>query len=97
MAEVLEQIAGNAEGMMSANESIRAEHARVDDLVTLVDQYRDVRDRADDQRFEKITRTAVGDVSAQQLREHDTWGALQASLAGAERAGYDPTDALYQA
>jgi len=97
MAEVLGQIAGNAEGMMSANESIRAEQARVDDLVTLVDQYRDVRDRADDQRFKKITRTAVGDAAAQQLREHDTWGALQASLAGAERAGYDPADALYQA
>jgi conjugative relaxase-like TrwC/TraI family protein len=97
VSDVLGQIAGNSEGMMSANETIRAEQARVDDLVTLVDQYRDVSERADEVRFEKITRTAVGAEAAQQLRDDEGWGALRASLRGAERAGYDPADALYQA
>ena len=97
VSDVLGQIANNSEGMMSANETIRAEQARVDDLVTLVDEYRDVTERADEVRFEKITRTAVGPEAAQQLREDEGWGALQASLRGAERASYDPADALYQA
>jgi hypothetical protein len=97
VSDVLGQIANNSEGMMSANETIRAEQARVDDLVTLVDQYRDVSERADEVRFEKITRTAVGAEAAQQLRDDEGWGALRASLRGAERAGYDPADALYQA
>jgi len=97
VSDVLGQIANHSEGMMSANETIRAEQARVDDLVTLVDQYRDVSERADEVRFEKITRTAVGAEAAQQLRDDEGWGALRASLRGAERAGYDPADALYQA
>lgn len=94
---VLSQIANTSEGMMSANATIRAEQARVDDLVTLVDEYRDVTDRADEVRLKKVTRTAVGPEAAQQLREDEGWGALQSSIRGAERAGYDPADALYQA
>lgn len=97
ITDVLAQIAGNSEGMMSASETIRSEQARVDDLVTLIDQYRDVTDRADDLRFEKIARTAVGPEAAQRLRSDDGWGALEAALRDAERAGYDPADALAQA
>ena len=97
VSDVLGQVANNSQGMMSANETIRAEQARVNDLVTLVDQYRDVSERADEVRFKKITRTALGPKAAQLLRDDEGWGALRASLRSAEHAGYDPADALYQA
>ncbi|WP_414173031.1 hypothetical protein [Clavibacter tessellarius] len=60
MGDVLEQIANNSDGMLSAHETIRAEQTRVGDLVVLVDQYQDVAERADATRFERIARQAVG-------------------------------------
>jgi len=94
--DVLDQIAGNADGMLSATETIRAEQARVDDLVTLVDQYADVADRADTLRFEKVADQALGDDTAEALREHESWGAVEGALRHAEAQGLDPADVLYQ-
>ncbi|ROS48757.1 MobF family relaxase [Frigoribacterium sp. PhB118] len=94
--DVLEQIAGNADGMLSATETIRAEQARVDDLVTLVDQYADVSERADTLRFEKVADQALGDDTAEALRDHESWGAVEGALRHAEAQGLDPADVLYQ-
>ncbi|HAQ9631223.1 TPA: ATP-binding domain-containing protein, partial [Enterococcus faecium] len=94
--DVLDQIAGNADGMLSATETIRAEQARVDDLVTLVDQYADVADRANTLRFEKVADQALGDDTAEALREHESWGAVEGALRHAEAQGLDPADVLYQ-
>jgi len=95
--DVLGQIAGNADGMLSATETIRAEQARVDDLVTLVDQYGDVVERADVLRFEKVADQALGKGAAAALREHDSWGAVEGALRHAEARGLDPADALHHA
>jgi conjugative relaxase-like TrwC/TraI family protein len=97
MGDVLVQIANNSDGMLSAHETIRAEQTRVGDLVTLVDQYQDVAERADATRFERIARQAVGRRVARELLGDEAWGALESALRRAERAGYDPADALYQA
>ena len=96
VSDVLGQIAGNADGMLSATETIRAEQARVDDLVTLVDQYGDVADRADVLRFEKVADQALGADAAAALREHQSWGAVEGALRHAESQGLDPADVLYQ-
>ncbi|WP_249409121.1 MobF family relaxase [Frigoribacterium sp. CFBP 8751] len=96
VSDVLEQIAGNADGMLSATETIRAEQARVDDLVTLVDQYADVSERADVLRFEKAADQALGHDTAQALRQHESWGAVEGALRHAESRGLDPADVLYQ-
>jgi len=96
VSDVLGQIASNADGMLSATETIRAEQARVDDLVTLVDQYGDVADRADTLRFEKVADRALGADAAAALREHDSWGAVEGALRNAETHGLDPADVLYQ-
>ena len=97
MSDVLGQIANNSDGMLSAHETIRAEQTRVGDLVVLVDQYQDVAERADANRFERIARQAVGRRVARELLGDGAWGALESSLRRAERGGYDPVDALYQA
>jgi conjugative relaxase-like TrwC/TraI family protein len=97
VSDVLDQIAKNADGMLSATETIRAEQARVVDLVTLIDQYGDVHERADVLRFEKIADQGLGvDVSAT-LREQESWGAVEAALRHSETAGMDPADTIRQA
>ncbi|TFC92997.1 MULTISPECIES: MobF family relaxase [Cryobacterium] len=97
VSDVLDQIAGNADGMLSATETIRAEQARVDDLVTLIDQYGDVHERADVLRFAKIANQGLGEDLATTLREHESWGAVEAALRHSEAAGMDPTDTIRQA
>ena len=97
VSDVLDQIAGNTAGMLSATETIRAEQARVDDLVTLIDQYGDVHERADELRFEKIATQGLGEDLATRLREHQSWGAVEAALRHSEAAGMDPADTIRQA
>ena len=50
----------------------------MDDLVTLIDQYGDVAERADALRFEKVADQALGHDTASTLREHESWGAVEA-------------------
>jgi conjugative relaxase-like TrwC/TraI family protein len=97
VSDVLDQIAGNADGMLSATETIRAEQARVDDLATLIDQYGDVHERADELRFQKIAEQTLGGDTATSLRAHESWGAVEAALRRSESAGMDPADVLHQA
>jgi conjugative relaxase-like TrwC/TraI family protein len=97
VSDVLDQIAGNTFGMLSATETIRAEQARVDDLVTLIDQYSDVHERADVLRFATIATQGLGEDLATALRGQESWGAVEAALRHAEAAGMDPADTLRQA
>lgn len=97
VSDVLDQIAGNADGMLSATETIRAEQARVYDLVTLIDQYGHVHERADVLRFEKIANQGLGEGLATTLREHESWGAVEAALRHAEASGMDPAETIRQA
>lgn len=94
--EVLESIARTSDATLSATESIRDEAGRVDNLVTLIDQYGDVTERADALRFEKVADQALGHDVAVALREHESWGAVEASLRHAEAQGLDPADVLYR-
>jgi conjugative relaxase-like TrwC/TraI family protein len=96
MCEVLAQIARNVDGAQSAHETIRSEQNRVEDLVTLVDQYRDIAERADQTRFERIARRAVGRGAARTLLDDPAKGVLISALRRAESSGYDPVDALSQ-
>jgi len=96
VSEVLASIARTSDATLSATETIRAEHARVDGLVTLIDQYGDLTERADAIRFEKIADHALGRQVATTLRGHESWGAVEAALRAAEREGMDPADALYR-
>jgi len=94
VSDVLEQIAGNAHGMLSATETIRAEQARVDDLVSLIDQYGDVAERADTIRFRGIAIDVLGEDAAANLLAHDSWGAVEGVLRGEEKIGHDPAVVL---
>jgi conjugative relaxase-like TrwC/TraI family protein len=89
-AEVLEHISTNTDGVLSATETIRAEHNRVDDLPTLIDQYRDVEERAHIVRFTKLAHEALPQGAADQLVSSDGWGAVTAALARAEEQELDP-------
>jgi conjugative relaxase-like TrwC/TraI family protein len=97
VSEVLNGIAANSAGMLSATETIRAEQNRVDDLVTLIDQYGDVHERADELRFQTIAESRLGADTATSLRGHESWGAVEAALRRSETAGLDPADVIYQA
>ncbi|TFB92258.1 MULTISPECIES: MobF family relaxase [unclassified Cryobacterium] len=97
VSDVLAQITGNADGMLSATETIRAEQARVDDLATLIDQYGDVHERADVLRFAAIANQGLGEGLATMLRGHESWGAVEAALRHSEAAGLDPVDTIRQA
>ncbi|GAA4266600.1 MobF family relaxase [Frondihabitans peucedani] len=96
VSEVLASIARTSDARLSATETIRNEHARVDNLVTLIDQYSDVTERADALRFEKVADQALGHDTAVTLREHESWGAVEAALRHAEAQGLEPADALYR-
>ena len=96
VSDVLEQIVGNSVGLLSATETIRAEQARVDDLVTLIDQYGDVHERADVLRFQKIAEDSLGQETAAALSAHESWGAVEAALRRSETVGMDPADVLSQ-
>ena len=93
-SDVLASIAGHSEGMLSATETIRAEHARVDDLVTLIDQYSDVAERANTIRFTQLVDNTLGKQDARQLTSSESWGAVAAALTRAETQGLDPANVL---
>jgi conjugative relaxase-like TrwC/TraI family protein len=96
VSDVLASIARTSDATLSATETIRNEQARVDDLVTLIDQYGDVAERADTLRFEKVANQALGHYTASTLREHESWGAVEAALRHAETQGLDPADVLHR-
>ncbi|HAQ9640214.1 TPA: hypothetical protein IYE67_003153, partial [Enterococcus faecium] len=47
-------------------------------------------------RFEKVADQALGHDTAQALRQHESWGAVEGALRHAESRGLDPADVLYQ-
>jgi conjugative relaxase-like TrwC/TraI family protein len=96
VAEVLDRISANTDDPAAAHDVIRAEQARVDDLVTLIDQYADVSDRADALRYKAVTEHVVGAPQAAALQREDSWGAVEAAMRRAERAQMDPADLLVQ-
>ncbi|WP_345376779.1 MobF family relaxase [Frondihabitans cladoniiphilus] len=96
VSEVLASIARTSDATVSATETIRNEHARVDNLVTLIDQYSDVTERADVLRFARVADQALGHDTAVTLRGHESWGAVEAALRHAEAQGLDPADALHR-
>jgi conjugative relaxase-like TrwC/TraI family protein len=94
MSDVLASIAGHSDGMLSATESIRAEQARVDDLVTLIDQYGDVAERANTIRFTQLVGHTLDQDDARNLTSSESWGAVTAALTRAETQGLDPARVL---
>ncbi|WP_134569779.1 MobF family relaxase [Cryobacterium sp. Sr3] len=94
MSDVLATIAGHSDGMLSATETIRAEQARVDDLVTLIDQYGDVAERANTVRFTQLVGHTLDETDAQRLTSSESWGAVTAALTRAETQGLDPASVL---
>ncbi|TFC77458.1 conjugal transfer protein, Dtr system [Cryobacterium cheniae] len=94
MSDVLATIAGHSDGMLSATETIRAEQARVDDLVTLIDQYGDVAERANTIRFTQLVGYTLDEQDARKLTSSESWGAVTAALTRAETQGLDPAGVL---
>ncbi|WP_158252101.1 helicase C-terminal domain-containing protein, partial [Cryobacterium sp. M23] len=94
MSDVLATIAGHSDGMLSATETIRAEQARVDDLVTLIDQYGDVAERANTVRFTQLVGHTLDEQDARRLTSSESWGAVTAALTRAETQGLDPANVL---
>jgi len=94
MSDVLTSIADHSDGMLSAHESIRAEQARVDDLATLIDQYGDVAERANEIRFGQLAHQVLDETDARDLTGSDSWGAVTAALGRAETHGLDPAMVL---
>ncbi|TFD24831.1 hypothetical protein E3T32_04510 [Cryobacterium sp. TMT2-23] len=94
MSDVLATIAGHSDGMLSATETIRAEQARVDDLVTLIDQYGDVSERANTVRFTQLVGYTLDEQDARNLTTSESWGAVTAVLTRAETQGLDPASVL---
>ncbi|TFC94499.1 MULTISPECIES: MobF family relaxase [Cryobacterium] len=94
MSDVLSTIAGHSDGMLSATETIRAEQARVDDLVTLIDQYGDVAERANTVRFTQLVGHTLDEKDARNLTSSESWGAVTAALTRAETQGLDPASVL---
>lgn len=97
VAQVLAQIAAHSDPDQSAHDTIRDEHARVHNIVTLSDQYGDVAARANDVRFHDVAVRALGEEVAQTIVDADSWPALATALTHAEKAGYDPVATLRSA
>lgn len=94
ISDVLASIAGHSDGMLSTTETIRAEQARVDDLVTLIDQFGDVAERANTIRFTQLVHHALDEQDARNLTSSESWGAVAAALTRAETQGLDPAQVL---
>jgi conjugative relaxase-like TrwC/TraI family protein len=97
MADVLAQIGRQVDTSPSAHEAIRQEQQRMNDVVTLSDEYGDVAERANHVRFERVAVDVFGAERAGQLTDQESWGALEAALRQAERNGYDPAATLRSA
>jgi hypothetical protein len=80
--------------LLSATETIRAEQARVDDLVTLIDQYGDVAERANTVRFDQLVHRTFPGAEAASLADSESFGAVTAALIRAEAQGLDPAAVL---
>ncbi|GAB3137632.1 hypothetical protein [Marisediminicola antarctica] len=76
--------------MLSAHETIRAEQARVDDLLTLIDQCGDVAERANAVRFDQLVHQVLGIGHARTLTSSESWGAVSSALSRAEEQKMDP-------
>jgi conjugative relaxase-like TrwC/TraI family protein len=97
VSDALEQIADRSERLLSAHETIRAEQARVEDIVTLSNEHAYVAERANEIRYARVVELALGADRAAALQPQQSWGALAASLRHAEDYGYDPVDTLRDA
>jgi len=97
MGDVLSQIGRRVDTSLSAHEAIRQEQQRMNDVVTLSDEYGDVAERANRLRFTNIAVDVFGADRASELTEQESWGALEAALRHAERNGYDPAVTLRSA
>jgi len=97
MVDVLAKISQHADTAVSAHETIREEQKRMNDLVTLSDEYGDVAQRANQIRFEQVAVDVFGPDRAAELTGTESWGALAAALRHAERIGYDPAATLRSA
>jgi hypothetical protein len=96
VSDVLESIARHSAGLLSATETIRAEQARVDDLVTLIDQYGDVAERANTVRFDQLVHRTLPGAGAASLTSSESWGAVNAALTRAETQGLDAATVLWE-
>jgi hypothetical protein len=92
--DALDQISSRYEGLLSAHETIRAEQDRVDDLVTLIDQYTDVAERGSEIRYAHVADLALGTDLTASLSTSESWGACAAALRHAEAYGHDPVQTL---
>ncbi|MGO4785180.1 MobF family relaxase [Cryobacterium sp. W22_MBD10_FK3] len=94
VSDVLDSIARHSAGLLSATETIRAEQARVDDLVTLIDQYGDVAERANTVRFDQLVHRTLPAGDATSLTDSESWGAVTAALTRAEAQSLDAAAVL---
>lgn len=96
-SDVLTQIAENYDNVLSAHETIRAEHDRVNDLGTLVDQYADITGEADAIRFRAALAAGLGEQTVADLERDDAWPAVIAAVRHGERVGMEPADLVRRA
>lgn len=86
--DVLAAIAANHGIEETAHEALQTEHARVDGTPTLFDELRYITEKADEQRFANLARDLLG-TEAEAFIKAESWGAVAAHLARAEREGFD--------
>jgi hypothetical protein len=93
---VLSTIANNHSHETSAHEALSAEYERINDPLTLADQYRYVTEEANRIRMAALARSVLGD-GAETFVATESWGAVATNLAKAEHDGWDPAHLLNRA
>jgi conjugative relaxase-like TrwC/TraI family protein len=93
---VLSTIASNHSHETSAHEALSAEYERINNPLTLADQYRYVTEEANRIRMAALAREVLGD-GAETFVATESWGAVATNLAKAEHDGWDPAQLLNRA
>lgn len=93
---VLSTIAGNHSHESSAHEALSTEYERINNPLTLADQYRHVAEEANRIRMAALARDILGD-DAESFVATESWGAVATNLAKAEHEGWDPAQLLARA
>lgn len=89
LAGVLEAVAANHDGNLTAHEQMDAARARTRSLPDMSEAYRDIDHQANELRMANVARRELGEATAAPFIKSDAWGAIATHLRAAENDGFN--------
>ncbi|MDQ0031507.1 MobF family relaxase [Arthrobacter bambusae] len=86
---VLESVAANHDGNLTAHEQMDAARAQTRSLPEMSEAYRDIDHQANELRMANVARRELGEGTAAPFIKSDAWGAIATHLRAAENDGFN--------